>query len=84
MTIKLTPPPVPNKLLEAFSDQINQEKIFIEKNSNFIFVCGSNSKDSCREKFLEFAEKQRVIVKSGVWGLKRRPCLADLYPERRL
>jgi len=58
MTIKLTPPPVPNKLLEAFSDQINQEKIFIEKNSNFIFVCGSNSKDSCREKFLEFAEKQ--------------------------
>ena len=26
----------------------------------------------------------RVIVKSGVWGLKRRPCLADLYPERRL
>jgi len=26
----------------------------------------------------------RVIVKSGVWGFKRRPCLVDLLPVHRL
>jgi len=52
----------------------------------YVRFCPNDGFGFISECILDLAEADivGVIVKSGVWGFKRRPCLVDLLPVHRL